>query len=190
MTLLIHLLLPHLHTHEHLTPDSLNPFSYNQCTAFEDLPLEWWERTSGCKEAKANHMAYVDRVMDGWIGEGGEGGTGSNSVSSSSSSSSSNASSSSSSGSSSSSSVVVNEHHHHHPHEQQQQQPPQPPLPQRTQQQRIRDGRERLVLLTTMAERDIVMELNMFPYACPEVLMCLSCRRRLFVFTFRSRCCS
>ena len=151
------------------TAPSLLFFLTSKPTAFEDLPLEWWERTSGCKEAKANHMAYVDRVMDGWVGEGGEGGTGSNSVSSSSSSSSSSASSSSSSGSSSSSSVVVNEHHHHHPHEQQQQQPPQPPLPQRTQQQRIRDGRERLVLLTTMCERDIVMELNMFPYACPEV---------------------
>ena len=101
-------------------------------------------------------MAYVDRVMDGWVGEGGgQGSNGSNSSSSS--------SGSSSSSSGCSNSIVGNQHHQQQEQEQQQQ--------QRTEQQRIRDGRERLVLLTTMGEQEIVMELNMFPYACPEVLL-------------------
>ena len=102
-------------------------------------------------------MAYVDRVMDGLVcggeeeekdsgrGRGGGGGSSSGSYSSG------------------SSSVAVNNQHQQLDQDHQQQQ----------QQQRIRDGRERLVLLTTMGERDVVMELNMFPYACPEVVCCV-----------------
>ena len=29
-----------------------------------DLPLEWWEREEGCREAKLDHMDIVDRVFD------------------------------------------------------------------------------------------------------------------------------
>lgn len=29
-----------------------------------DLPLEWWERTEDCKEAKARHTARIDHICD------------------------------------------------------------------------------------------------------------------------------
>lgn len=30
-----------------------------------DLPLEWWDRTEDCKDAKSLHMEKVDRAFDG-----------------------------------------------------------------------------------------------------------------------------
>ena len=116
---------------------------------FEDLPLEWWERTPGCKEAKASHMAYIDRTMDGLVGhvdqvEMDDGGDDTCA------SSGSNSKSCSSSSSSSSSTGTTNIHAVEQDEE------------------TFRDGRERLVLLTTLAHHDTVLEANLFPYACPE----------------------
>jgi hypothetical protein len=77
---------------------------------FSDLPLEWWQRSPGCKEAKIQHMARVDRIMDG-VGET---------------------------------------------------------------EAEIKDGRERLVMLTTLWQEDIVLEPNMFPCELlPDLLACL-----------------
>ena len=117
---------------------------------FEDLPLEWWERSAGCKEAKALHLAYIDEAMDGVVegAVGVDGGdeTGMSGLGSSSTAASSSGNSSSSSSSSSSSVILAAENDG----------------------EWARDGRERLVLLTTLAHQDTVLEANLFPYACPE----------------------
>ena len=88
---------------------------------FDDLPLEWWERTEGCKDAKSWHTAYIDRAMDGDC----------------------------------------------HPSEDADADADTEVGDKGTEVAR-QDGRERLVLLTTLAEADTVLETNMFPYACPE----------------------
>lgn len=43
-------------------PRSRRKFVRN--SKFSDLPLEWWERGEGCKEAKSKHVEKIDELCE------------------------------------------------------------------------------------------------------------------------------
>ena len=55
-------------TQEYFTPSSMTNGTHSSGATptsgprFSDLPLEWWERGEGCKEAKGRHMDRVDNI--------------------------------------------------------------------------------------------------------------------------------